>query len=419
MKEKLKIGIVGLGGRSFYSTGGLTRVLTHMDDVEITWVCDLYQDRVDDAIKWLKEERNMDAKGTTDYKDILADPEVDAVGVFNGWEMHIEIATDAMKAGKAVGMEVGGAYSVEDCWKLVRTQEETGSFFMLLENCCYGRIELLGLKLARLGLFGEIVHCSGGYHHDLRDEISDGEEARHYRLRNYLHRNSHNYPTHDLGPIAKVLNINSGNRIVSLASFASKAEGLNEYNARVKGKDHKLANCKVCQGDIVTTMLRCANGETIVLTLDTSTPRPYYSRGFTIRGTKAFLTEDTKCLFIEKDMKEEIPGLHDMSAIDSPFFNNLDEYYKKYENELWEEYDRLKIKVGHGGMDWHVLRAFVEGVKEGHESPIGVYDAAVLLAVTPLSEDSIALGGAPVAMPDFTNGEWVKCNPKEQWKYSL
>ena len=86
---------------------------------------------------------------------------------------------------------------------------------------------------------------------------------------------------------------------------------------------------------------------------------------------------------------------------------------------LWEEYDRLGIKVGHGGMDWHVLRAFVEGIKEGHESPIDVYDAAVLLAVTPLSEDSIALGGAPVAMPDFTNGEWVKKNEKEQWKYSL
>ncbi|MBR4030036.1 MAG: gfo/Idh/MocA family oxidoreductase, partial [Clostridia bacterium] len=103
----------------------------------------------------------------------------------------------------------------------------------------------------------------------------------------------------------------------------------------------------------------------------------------------------------------------------SPFHNNLDEYYKKYKNELWEEYDRLEIKVGHGGMDWHVLRAFVEGVKEGHESPIDVYDTAVLLAVTPLSEDSIAMGGAPVAMPDFTNGEWVKKNEKEQWKYSL
>ncbi|MBR4030551.1 MAG: Gfo/Idh/MocA family oxidoreductase, partial [Clostridia bacterium] len=312
MKEKLKIGIVGLGGRSFYSTGGLTRDLAYMDDVDIVWVCDLYQDRVDDAIRWLKEERGMSPKGTTDYKDILADPEVDAVGVFNGWEMHIQIATDAMKAGKAVGMEVGGAYSVEDCWKLVRTQEETGVFFMLLENCCYGRLELLGLKLARLGIFGEIVHCSGGYHHDLRGEISASVENRHYRLRNYMYRNSHNYPTHDLGPISKVLNINCGNRIVSLSSFASKACGFNEFNSRVRGKDHGLANYKFAQGDIVTTVLKCSNGETIVLTLDTSTPRPYYSRGFTIRGTKAFLTEDTKSLFIEEDMKEEISGLHDM-----------------------------------------------------------------------------------------------------------
>ena len=39
--------------------------------------------------------------------------------------MHIAVSCDAMKAGKIVAMEAGGANSEEDCWKLVRTYEET------------------------------------------------------------------------------------------------------------------------------------------------------------------------------------------------------------------------------------------------------------------------------------------------------
>jgi hypothetical protein len=134
-----------------------------------------------------------------------------------------------MKAGKYVGVEVGGAYSVDDCWRLVRTYEETGVPCMLMENCCYGRQELLVLNMVKQGLFGDIVHCQGGYRHDLREEITNGRENRHYRLRNYMNRNCENYPTHELGPIAKILGINRGNRMVSLVSMSSQAKGLHEY----------------------------------------------------------------------------------------------------------------------------------------------------------------------------------------------
>ena len=106
-------------------------------------------------------------------------------------------ATDAMKAGKYAGIEVGGAYSVNDCWDLVRTYEKTGVPCMILENCCYGRKELMVLNMVGRGIFGEAVHCEGGYRHDLREEIANGRENRHYRLANYMHRNCDNYPTHE------------------------------------------------------------------------------------------------------------------------------------------------------------------------------------------------------------------------------
>lgn len=153
------------------------------------------------------------------------------------FESHIPIAIAAMKAGKYVAMEVGGAYSLDDCWELVRTSEETGMPCMLLENCCYGRREMMVLNMVKKGIMGDIIHCSGGYCHDLRQEIANGKENRHYRLRNYLNRNCDNYPTHELGPISKVLNINHGNRMVSLISVASRSQGLHDYIVANKGAD--------------------------------------------------------------------------------------------------------------------------------------------------------------------------------------
>ncbi len=149
----------------------------------------------------------------------------------SSWTTHILIAVDAMKAGKRAAMEVGGAASVEECWQMVRASEETGLPCMMLENCCYGLEEMTLLNMVKKGLFGELVHCQGGYQHDLRDEIGNGDVNRHYRQQNFLHRNGELYPTHELGPIAKYLDLNRGNRMLSLVSMASKAAGLHAWLA--------------------------------------------------------------------------------------------------------------------------------------------------------------------------------------------
>lgn len=134
---------------------------------------------------------------------------------------------------------------------------------MMLENCCYGREEMTLLNMIKKGLFGEIIHCQGGYEHDLRHEVSHGLINRHYRFRNYQNRNGEVYPTHELGPIAKYLNINRGNRFLSLTSMSSKARGLHEYIVNTMGPEHPLASVQFTQGDIVTTMIKCAHGETV------------------------------------------------------------------------------------------------------------------------------------------------------------
>ncbi|MGI5893934.1 MAG: Gfo/Idh/MocA family protein [Candidatus Merdivicinus sp.] len=408
MKDSLKIGIIGLGNRG-YSL--MNSVMLPRKEIEVAAVCDLYEDRRERAVAKVKEERGMEPFSTADYREILAMDKIDAVIVSTSWTDHIKISIEAMKAGKYVGCEVGGAYSIDDCWQLVRTYEETGVPCMMMENCCYGRDELMVLNMVKQGIFGEVVHCQGGYRHDLRDEVAYGREIRHYRLANYQNRNCENYPTHELGPIAKVLNINRGNRMVTLNSIASKAVGLHEFLMKEKGPDYDLSSYRFEQGDVVTTVIKCAHGETIVLTLDTTLPRAY-SRGFHVQGTKGMYMEDNRSIFLD--------DLHaKMHFKWKDQWNNVEEFREKYEHPIWKQYLAEGVVGGHDGIDWLVFGAFFDAVKRGIQTPIDVYDMAAWMSITPLSEASIAMGGAPVAIPDFTNGRWINREPVVEGHYCL
>lgn len=409
MSKKIKVGMIGFGDRGKSLLEGC---VVPAKDVEVVAVCEKYEDRLQKAVEIVEKGEEHTPIATYDFRDILKMPDVDAVIISTSWENHINIAVEAMKAGKYVACEVGGAYSIDDCWQLVRTHEETGSHCMLLENCCYGRDELMMLNMVKQGIFGEVVHCQGGYHHDLRHEVSFGVENRHYRLNNYINRNCENYPTHELGPIAKVLNINRGNRMLSLTSTSSKSAGLHDYIMEKKSDDEVLKNTKFAQGDIVTTVIKCAHGETITLVLDTTLPRPY-SRGFTVRGTKGMYTEDNKSIFLDAENHAEFDFKWNEK------WGNIEDYREKYDHPLWKHYLDVGISGGHDGMDWLVFRAFFESVKSGQPVPIDVYDMATWMSITALSEESIARGSAPVAIPDFTNGTWINREPIIERKYCL
>ena len=393
--KKARIAMIGLGGRGY----GLLRLnLVHMKNVEVVGICDVYQDRIDKAIEKVKKVCGNTPKGSTNYKDFLHDENVDIIMITCAWEGHIDIAVEAMQAGKFVAMEVGGAYSVEDCWRLVDTYEQTKTPLMMLENCCYGEYELMTLRMAREGIFGDIVHCEGGYHHDLREEVAFGKENRHYRLKNYLERNCENYPTHEIGPIAKVLDINRGNLFTKLTSYSSVAKGLHEYILANKADDKELVASQFKQGDIVTTILETIKGQTIVIQLDTTLPRPY-SRGYTIRGTKAMYQEDNNLVFLDNKKFK----MFDFNS--RPLWNNGKKFAKKYAHRIWKNKGSV-VKAGHGGMDSLVLNAMVEAFLEGYYPPIDVYDTATWMVITALSEQSIQNNNQTMEFPDFTRGKW-------------
>ena len=152
--KTVHIAIVGLGHRGL----GNARFVAGMEGVHVDAICDLYEDRVKAVGDYIAEAHGYRPIETTEFGDLLALPEVEAVMIFTGWEAHIPLAIEAMKAGKWVGLEVGGAYSVKQCWDLVQCYEATGMPVMMLENCCYGKRELMVANMARRGVVGKIVH---------------------------------------------------------------------------------------------------------------------------------------------------------------------------------------------------------------------------------------------------------------------
>ncbi len=403
--NKINVGIIGLAARGT----GLLCGTCASSQAKVVAVCDIYEDRIQRAIDLVKEKTGVVSKGYKNYIDLIQDKNVDAVIIATPWHTHTEIAIASMKAGKFTASEVYGAYDIEECWQLVRTYEETKTPFMMLENCCFDRFELLTTSLARAGKFGKIVYCHGAYAHELRQAVMNGED-RHYRTLEYIARNCENYPTHELGPIAKLLNVNRGNKLLSLTSVSTRP-GVSIEKCIKDGycKDPALNDVKYNQGDIITTTITTVNGEVITLRLDTTLPR-FYDREFTVRGTNGLAMQTQNLVMIEGETNLEEhwnPNETIQSQLNSA--NNYEEYLPDFWRNITEE----ERKLGHGGMDYFELQVFFNAILNGTEMPIDVYDAATWMSITPLSEQSIAHGGMPQAIPDFTRGQWIRREPKD------
>jgi len=216
-----------------------------------------------------------------------------------------------MEAGAVPGLDVGPANTVEECWDLVRTAGETGEHCMLLENGCYGDDRLAVLRMVREGLFGELVHCETGYCHDLRGRLNsltgtsreetayDVADDRYFRGVQYEKRNADLYPTHGVGPLARCLDVHTGNRFLTLTSTASKAAGLADWAGRHLDPDHPSRDVDWAHGDVITTVIECANGETLSLTHDVSLLSPDNSKRFVVRGPRGMWHDDLEAVYVD------------------------------------------------------------------------------------------------------------------------
>jgi len=414
LNDKIRLGFIGVGARGL-STLELALL---RKDILVTAICDIDPITTAKALKAVADAGQKSPQLYTDgpyaYKKLLEQKDVDAVFICTPWEWHTPMSVDAMKAGKAVACEVAGAMSIDECWQMVRTYEQTLTPFMIMENVCYRRDVMAILNMVQQDMFGEMIHLEGGYQHDLREvKFNDGvnyygggvefgekgySEAK-WRTTHSVHRNGELYPTHGIGPVGSFINNNRGNRFEYLTSMASKARGLNKYivDHPKGGKDHPNAKVNFRLGDVVTTNIMTANGESITLSHDTNLPRPY-SLGFRVQGTNGIWMDVNKSIYIE-------------GKSPAHKWEPADTYLKEYDHPLWKKYENDASGAGHGGMDWFVMNAFIEAYKRKDPMPLDVYDHASWAAITCLSEQSIAQGGEPQSFPDFTDGKWMSRKP--------
>lgn len=418
----VKVGFIGVGNRGRLHMEEMLK----RKDVEIIAVADPDSSSIGKALslvrKYGQKEPLVFGKGNHDYKNLLNREDIDAVFIASPWEWHLPQSILAMESGKAVALEVAGAIKLQDCWDFVNTYEKTSSPIMILENVCYRRDIMAVLNMVRQNRFGELLHLQGGYQHDLRAQLFNtspecckgvefgekGVGSSHWRTAYYEHTNAEIYPTHQLGPIAVMTDINRGNRLTTLTSMASKARGMNRYVANNPdgGPNHPNAKRRFKLGDIVTTSIQTQNGETIVLTHDTNSPRPY-NLGFKVQGTNGLWQE-----FQEGQFDQGMIYFEDRSPAHS--WENPKKYMEENDHPLWKKFAREAEGSGHGGMDFFVDNAFIECIKRKIDFPLDVYDLATWRSITPLSASSIATGGQLVKVPDFTRGKWKTRKPFSQ-----
>jgi len=410
--KRVKMGFMGTGMRGQW----VLMLAAKYPEVDIPAICDIDDGMIESALQILKDagkpEPHVYKNGPEDFLNMVQNETLDGIYIATPWEWHHPMAIAAMKNGMHVGTEVPAALTVDDCWDLVNVSERTGKLCMIMENVCYRRDVMAILNMVQQGIFGELLHCQGGYQHDLRHvKFNDGKnpygggvefgekgfsEAK-WRTQHSVDRNGDLYPTHGLGPVSTMLDINRGNRMVHLTSTATQSRGLHKYIVDQGGPDHPNADVDFKCGDIVTTVIKCANGQTIMLSHDTNNPRPY-SLNFRVQGTQGIWQKDAQSIYIEGISPE------------SHRWESEDQYLEKYDHPLWKKFEDQATGSGHGGMDFFILRAFIETLKGG-DPVIDVYDAVSMSVICPLSEKSIRLGSTAVKIPDFTRGKWGKNKP--------
>ncbi len=392
--EKVRIGYIGVGGMGTAHVENLLKI----KGAEIVAVCDIVEDRVKRAQEMVEKAGFKKPEGYSagelDWKRLCMRDDVDLVYTATPWQWHVPICLEAMKNGKHVATEVPAALTLDDCWELVETSEKTGRHCIMMENCNYDKVEMMILNMVKKGMFGELLHAECGYLHDLRPVKHDMEGEGVWRRAFSRTMNGDLYPTHGLGPIMQCMDINRGNYFDYLVSFGTKSRGLHEYAVKEFGAESPQAQEKYTLSDVVTTVIKTKNGETIVVTHDTSSPRPY-SRNILVQGTKGIVRK-------YPDPRIYIEGV---SKTDDKW-EPVTEYMKQYEHPLWIDLEAASKGAGHGGMDFIEDYRLVNALLKGVEPDMDVYDAAVMSALVELTGKSIAREGEAMKFPDFTKGMW-------------
>lgn len=395
--DLVRIGYVGVGLQG----GSHVQNLLRIPGCRIAAVCDIRSERTDWASKQIAAAGHpapaVYNRGPRDFERLCETEDLDLVYTATPWEWHVPVMLAAMTHGKHAATEVPAAMTIDDCWAIVEAAEKFRKHCVLMENCNYDRMEMMAFNMVRQGLFGEILHCEGGYLHDLRAIKFENRDEGLWRRAWSMKFNGNLYPTHGLGPIANDLDINRGDRFDYLVSMSGPSRGLQNWAAEHFPADAPQRRETFALGDVNTSLIKTARGKTIMVQHCTNLPRPY-SRIHIVQGTRGLFEGYPHRAYIEgRGKNDQWVDAADLLA--------------EFEHPLWKEMAEQAKGAGHGGMDFIEDYRLIKCLREGKPLDMTVYDAAALSAVVGLSIESVAKQGRPVAVPDFTRGRWRTTPP--------
>ncbi len=399
--NKVRVGFIGLGMR------GPTHLMamTKLEGVEIKGVCDIRKEQAENGYKIAKDaghKPKVYTESADAWKRMCDSGDLDLVVISTPWALHAPMALYAMEAGIHVCCEVPIALTLEETWQVVETSERTKKHCMMMENCCYDFFELLTLNMARQGYFGEVVHGEGAYNHNLYDLNfnKDGYYGM-WRLRENTRHNGNLYPTHGLGPICQIMDINRGDKMDYLVSISTNDFMMGKRAQEFAAKDSFYAPYVGAQfrGNMNVTTVRTNNGRTIMIEHDVTSPN-VYSRIHKVIGTEGTA------------LKYPLPGKISNGGHHWLNEKEMKEVEKKYELPIVKKVGEMAKKVGgHGGMDFMMSWRVIDCLRNGLPLDQDVYDAASWSCIYPLSGLSVANRAKTLDIPDFTRGSWKTNTP--------
>lgn len=407
----IRAAFIGVGARG----GDHLSFMASLPGTEVVAISDLYLDNV---VKW--KEKAAEIGGGERHKEIglyfgdedrwkvmLQEVKPDVVFIATNWGNHAPMAIEAMKQGAHAFVEVPIAVTLEEMWEIVNTSETTQKHCMMMENVNYSRDELMFLNMVRQGIVGDILHGEASYIHELRWQMEEQERGTgSWRTHHYANRNGNLYPTHGLGPVAQYMNLARGeDQFGSIVSFSTPALGRQSYAEANYPADHQWNQLNFRGGDLNTSIIKTQLGRTIMVQWDETSPRPY-SRLNLIQGTRGTLAGFPTRVALEGGVEGLTENHHSWVQGEQ-----LEALYEKYDHPLYKRLNSSTKDSGHGGMDGMMMYRIVECLQQGLPLDQNVYEGCLWSAVAPLSERSVASGGAPQNFPDFTRGRWRETNP--------
>lgn len=364
MSKDIKVGVVGAArrGKSYFTP------FNSNPHTVVTALCDLNEE----AVKETAAENNVE-QIYTNYETMLDKAGLDAVVIGTPMPLHVSQSIMALERNIAVLCEVPAAVSIEECRKLIHAKRKSRAAYMMAENYCYIRPNILVGELVKEGLFGELYFGEGEYIHELKEL----NETTKWRRKWQTGINGNTYPTHTFGPLYQWF---GNRRAVSVCCYGSGHHYQDPHGDYYENEDSTTTACRLKGGGLVN------------LRLDMLSNRPHNTSFLSLQGTKG-------CY-------ESPRGLGDADKIyladrhDYGTWHPLEELAEEFLPEQWLHPPKEAVNAGHSGGDYWQVCYFVDAMVDGKEPPVGIYEGLDMTLPGLVSQLSIEQGSIWLDVPD-------------------